>query len=108
MLEIEVWPAMLIEADRLDVPMFMANGNLLPNKMLRLKNWKRSGLYMYRLFDHIFTRAEDYVERYEATGVLRKDITITGELKLDVPRDPELIAKGQVLRNSWAEKTLLS
>ena len=103
-LEIEVWPAMLIEADRLDVPMFMANGNLLPNKMLRLKNWKRSGLYMYRLFDHIFTRAEDYVERYEATGVLREDITITGELKLDVPRDPELIAKGQVLRNSWARK----
>ena len=101
-LEIETWPAMLIEADRLRVPMYLANGNLVPKHMPRLNNWKRSSLFMYRLFDHIFTRDEDFVDRFEATGVLRKDLTITGELKLDTPRNSTSIAKGQTWREAWA------
>jgi 3-deoxy-D-manno-octulosonic-acid transferase len=103
-LEIEIWPAMLIVADTLGVPMYLANGNLLAKKMSRLKNWKRSNLHMYRLFDHIFTRTEDYADRYEETGVLRNDITVTGELRLDMPRDPLLIARGEFLRTAWAGK----
>ena len=103
-LEIEVWPAMLLEADKLGVPMYLANGNLLERSMPRLNTWKRSGLHMYRLFDHIFTRADGFVDRYEATGVLSKDLTITGELKLDTPRDPLLILKGQSWRKAWAGK----
>ena len=101
-LEIEVWPAMLLEADKLRIPMYLANGNLQERSMPRLNTWKRSGLHMYRLFDHIFTRANDFVDRYETTGVLSKDLTITGELKLDTPRDPLLILKGQSWRNAWA------
>ena len=103
-LEKEIWPAMLMQADKLGVPMYLANGNLLERSMPRLNNWKRSGLHMYRLFDHIFTRADDYADRYEATGVLRKNLTITGELKLDTPCDPALISEGQSWRKVWAEK----
>jgi 3-deoxy-D-manno-octulosonic-acid transferase len=32
-LEIEIWPAMLIEATRIGVPMMMVNGNLLERSM---------------------------------------------------------------------------
>ena len=100
-LEIEIWPAMLVEADRLGIPMYMANGNLLDRAMPRLKNWRKSNLHMYRLFDHIFTRNQDYANRYVATGVQSNDITITGELKLDTPRDPVLISRGQEMREAW-------
>jgi len=103
-LEIEIWPAMLVEADRLGVPMYLANGNLLARAMPRLNTWKRNGLHMYRLFDHIFTRAEDYVNRYETVGVLRKDLTITGELRLDKTSNPLSIAKGRAWREAWAGK----
>jgi 3-deoxy-D-manno-octulosonic-acid transferase len=103
-LEIEIWPAMLIQANRLGVPMYLVNGNLLAKSMTRLNTWKRSGLHMYRLFDHIFTRADDYVDRYKATGVLHKDLTVTGELRLDIPRNPISIAKGQAWREAWAGK----
>jgi len=103
-LEIEIWPAMLIEADRFGVPMYLANGNLLARAMPRLDTWKRSSLHMYRLFDHIFTRAEDYVNRYEATGVLRKDLTITGELRLDRTSNPLSLAEGRAWREAWAGK----
>ena len=100
-LEIEIWPSMLIEADRLSIPMFMANGNLLPNRMKRLQKWRRHGLYLYRLFDHIFTRSQDYVERYIATGVRPENISIVGELRLDTLPDQDLLAFGRNLRQTW-------
>ena len=103
-LEVEIWPAMLIEADKLGIPMFMANGNLSEKKMPQLKTWKRSSLHLYRLFDHIFTKTKDYAARYESTGVLHRDLTVAGELKLDTPRDPLSIKKGQAWRKSWANK----
>ena len=100
-LEIEIWPSMLIEADRLSIPMFMASGNLLPNRMKRLQTWRRHGLYLYRLFDHIFTRSQDYVERYIATGVRPENISIVGELRLDTLPDQDLLAFGRNLRQTW-------
>lgn len=103
-LEIEIWPAMLVEADRLGVPMYLANGNLLARAMPRLNTLKRTGLHMYRLFDHIFTRAEDYVNRYETVGVLRKDLTVTGDLRLDRASNPLSLAEGRAWREGWAGK----
>jgi len=100
-LEIEIWPAMLIEADRLSIPMFMANGNLLPNRMKRLQTWRRHGLYLYRLFDHIFTRSQDYVERYIDAGVRPENVSIAGELRFDTQPGSALLAFGRDLRQTW-------
>ena len=100
-LEIETWPAMLIEADKLKLPMYLANGNLVALALKRLESWKCHSLYMYRLFNHIFTKSEEYVDRYRGTGVQRQDLTVVGDLKLENPRDPALIAKGQAWRRAW-------
>ena len=104
-LEIETWPAMLVEADKLKLPMYLANGNLVALALKRLESWKRHSLYMYRLFDHIFTRSEEYVDRYRGTGVQLQDLTVIGDLKLENPRNPELIAKGQAWRKAWADES---
>ena len=104
-LEIETWPAMLVEADKLKLPMYLANGNLVALALKRLESWKRHSLYMYRLFNHIFTRSEEYVDRYRGTGVQLQDLTVIGDLKLENPRNPELIAKGQAWRKAWADES---
>ena len=104
-LEIETWPAMLVEADKLKLPMYLANGNLVALALKRLESWKRHSLYMYRLFNHIFTRSEEYVDRYRGTGVQLQDLTVIGDLKLENPRNPELIAKGQAWRKAWVDKS---
>ena len=103
-LEIETWPAMLIEADKLKLPMYLANGNLVSLALSRLENWKRHSLYMYRLFNHIFTRSEEYVDRYKATGVQPQDLTVVGDLKLENPRDYALIETGQAWRKAWVDE----
>ena len=104
-LEIETWPAMLVEADKLKLPMYLANGNLVALALKRLESWKRHSLYMYRLFNHIFTRSEEYVDRYRGTGVQLQDLTVIGDLKLENPRNPELIAKGQAWRKAWIDES---
>ena len=104
-LEIETWPAMLVEADKLKLPMYLANGNLVALALKRLESWKRHSLYMYRLFNHIFTRSEEYVDRYRGTGVELQDLTVIGDLKLENPRNPELIAKGQAWRKAWVDES---
>ena len=103
-LELEIWPAMLMEADRLGVPMYLANGNLPAEALPRLNKWGRHRLYLFRLFNHILTRTEKYADHYKATGVRGEDITVTGDLKLDTKCDVTLIKKGQSLRNTWASK----
>ena len=105
LLEIETWPAMLVEADKLKLPMYLANGNLVALALKRLESWKRHSLYMYRLFNHIFTRSEEYVDRYRGTGVQLQDLTVIGDLKLENPRNPELIAKGQAWRKAWIDES---
>lgn len=100
-LEIEVWPAMLMQADRATIPMFMANGNLLERSMKRLGSWRRHGLYLYRLFDHVFTRDQSYADRYMKVGLAQRNITLTGDLRFDTPRDAQLLDRGKALRASW-------
>lgn len=104
-LEVEIWPAMLIEGARAGVPLVLANGNLVQRVPGQRRNWlKRQLLHLYGLFDHIFTRTDDFAARYGAIGVRPERISVVGELKYDQridPADPEL---GAALRARWAGK----
>jgi len=98
-LEIEIWPAMLIEAARAGVPMVMANGNLLERSM---KGGLRVHLMrLYLLFARIFTRTEEYRQRYLLVGVPVERIEIVGEMKSDQWIDPAHPATGTRLRATW-------
>jgi 3-deoxy-D-manno-octulosonic-acid transferase len=99
-LEIELWPAMLIETVRSGVPVVLANGNLLD------RSEKRSGLrgqvlQLYRLFEVIFTRDDSYRDRYLRIGVAPDRVRIVGELKYDQWIDPAQPAMGRALRARW-------
>ncbi len=101
-LEVEIWPAMLIESARAGVPLVLANGNLVQRVPGQRRNWlKRQLLLLYRLFDHIFTRTEAFATRYAEIGVPRERISVVGELKYDQRIDPADPALGAALRLRW-------
>lgn len=107
-LEIELWPAMLIETVRKGVPVVMANGNLL-ERALR-PGWLRAHVSrLYRLFSAIFTREEAYRDRYLGIGVDPARIHVVGELKYDQWIDPAHPPMGRALRARWpgAERILM-
>lgn len=99
--EIEIWPAMLRESRRAGLPCIMVNGNLLPKAMpdgSRLRDWL---LGHYRLFTHVFTRTEEYRDRYLALGLPPAAVTVVGEMKYDQWIDATHPATGARLRGNW-------
>ena len=87
-MEIEIWPAMLIETARKGVLVTMANGNLL-DRSTDKKNYLRRRLNnLYQIFNHIFTRTDEYRSRYLSIGVKPENVSVVGELKFDQLIDP--------------------
>jgi 3-deoxy-D-manno-octulosonic-acid transferase len=108
-LEIEIWPAMMIEATRAGVPMVMANGNLLERSIGGMRWPRRHLLALYRLFARVFTRDAAYRDRYLAVGVQADRIDVVGEMKYDQWIEPHHLEQGKRLRQGWngAERVLL-
>lgn len=108
-LEIEIWPAMMIEATRAGVPMVMANGNLLARSMGTGRGLRRHLMALYRLFARVFTRDDSYRARYLAVGVPPDRIEVVGEMKYDQWIDPAQTALGAALRARWpgAQRVLM-
>ena len=112
-MEIELWPAMLIETARRGVPVVMANGNLLERSMGQghgFRSWLRRRLMsLYSLFSMIFTRDEVYRDRYMRLNVDPKRLRVVGEMKYDQWIDPAHPPMGRCLRARWpgAERVLM-
>lgn len=109
-LEVEIWPAMLIETARAGVPVVLANGNLVYRSPDRRHSWlKRQLLQLYALFDHVFTRTDAFRQRYIEIGVAPERISVVGELKYDQRIDPAEPERGKRLRKTWpgADRVLM-
>lgn len=100
-LELEIWPAMLTEARRAQIPMVLVNGNLLARSIAEKRGLRRHLLRLYAEFTHIFTRTAEYRDRYIQVGVDPGRISVVGELKQDQWVDPAHPAMGMQLRARW-------
>ena len=87
-MEIEIWPAMLIETARKGVLVTMANGNLLDRSTDKKDYLRRRLNNLYQIFNHIFTRTDEYRSRYLSIGVKPENVSVVGELKFDQLIDP--------------------
>ena len=87
-MEIEIWPAMLIETARKGILVTMANGNLLDRSTDKKDYLRRRLNNLYQIFNHIFTRTDEYRSRYLSIGVKPENVSVVGELKFDQLIDP--------------------
>jgi 3-deoxy-D-manno-octulosonic-acid transferase len=97
-MEIEIWPAMLMETARKGIPIAMANGNLLERSMGNGAGPRSHMLKLYHLFSHIFTRTDVYQDRYIRIGVSPSRISVVGEMKFDQLVDPRHLVMAKRLR----------
>jgi 3-deoxy-D-manno-octulosonic-acid transferase len=100
-LEIELWPAMLIETARRGVPLVMANGNLLDRSIGSGRGLRRHLMRLYGLFSLILTRDQAYRARYLRVGVAPQRLQVVGEMKYDQWIDPAHPPMGRSLRARW-------
>jgi len=102
-MEIEIWPAMLIETTRKGIPIAMANGNLLEESIDKGRGLRGHILMLYRLFSHICTRTQSYHDRYTRIGVDPSRVSVVGEMKYDQLIDPAHLKMAKTLRANLDE-----
>ena len=108
--ESEIWPGMLFEAERAAVPMIQVNGNYAERSFRRdQRRWGGLRLQLFRGFRHVLTKSEAHRARYLGTGLPASRVHLVGELKFDQASDPAQAAAADRLMRDWpkARKTLL-
>jgi 3-deoxy-D-manno-octulosonic-acid transferase len=95
-MEIEIWPRMIMAARAAGVPLFMCNAQY-PSKSFA-RDTTRTGLRaeLMRGFAGALVKSDLQRDRFAAVGVT--NIAVTGELRFAQPVPPGLVAAGQAAR----------
>ncbi|HOO63594.1 MAG TPA: glycosyltransferase N-terminal domain-containing protein [Synergistaceae bacterium] len=80
-LETEVWPSLLEELSRRNIPAFLVNGRFSDRTLARGKRWKKFYCQALNRFEKLFLRSEEERSRALLLGVEPHRIRITGENK---------------------------
>jgi 3-deoxy-D-manno-octulosonic-acid transferase len=89
LVETELWPNLLAEAERRRVPVVVVNGRLAPERLGRYR--RLSGLYgpLLRGLHAIGAAGSDEAGRFVALGVSDQAVRVIGNLKFDLPASIE-------------------
>ena len=86
LVETELWPVTLGEAARRGMPVLVVNGRLSERSVSRLRLLRPLVSRAIGALTHVAARSQRDAERFEAIGVRRERIAVSGDLKLD--REP--------------------
>lgn len=84
--ESDLWPNLLSETAARGVPMVLINARLSERSFRRWQRMPKAIAHLLHLFALALARTDTDAERLEALGAPR--VTVTGDLKLDVPAPP--------------------
>ncbi|MBU3537348.1 3-deoxy-D-manno-octulosonic acid transferase [Polynucleobacter sp. UK-Gri1-W3] len=92
-METEAWPTVVFRCKEIGLPLFLVNARLSERSARRVNRFGEAGRALFQAFAGILAQTEFDAQRYRSLGV--ENIVITGNLKFDVPLDPQLLAKGK-------------
>jgi len=96
--ESDLWPNMILAASERHVPLILVNGRLSERSYGRWRHFPRTIETLLRRFDLCLVRSPNDAERFGALGAPR--ISVTGNLKFDVPALPADARKLTTLRDA--------
>ena len=95
-METEAWPTVVFRCAEIGLPLYLVNARLSERSARRVNQFGKAGRALFQAFTGILAQTEFDAERYRSLGV--RNVSITGNLKFDVPLDPELVGKGILWR----------
>jgi 3-deoxy-D-manno-octulosonic-acid transferase len=104
--ESELWPNIMIETSRRDVPMILVNGRLSENSFRRWRNFRVTIGDLLRRLDLCLARTPADAERLSELGA--PHVVIPGDLKLDGPTPPADGAKLATLKGAIGGRPLIA
>ncbi|WP_296420427.1 3-deoxy-D-manno-octulosonic acid transferase [Pseudooctadecabacter sp.] len=105
-MEIEIWPAMVLSARAKGVPLYMCNAQY-PSKSLERDSTKlRIRQRIMGKFAGAFVKSQLQADRFASVGV--PNIQITGELRFDQPVPPALLAAADRFRPTLGDRPVVT
>lgn len=93
-METEAWPTVVFYCAQIGLPLFLVNARLSERSSRRVNQFGKAGRALFQAFTGILAQSEFDAQRYRDLGV--KNVEIVGNLKFDVPLDPDLARQGRL------------
>ncbi len=98
LVELELWPGLLIAAKLRGVPVFVTNGRLTERSCRRYAKGGALARGLFSLVDAYGVQTAEYEERFRRLGVEPRALAVLGNLKHD--HDPtSRVSSGQIIRD---------
>ncbi len=95
-METEVWPTLIDECRRADMPLVLTNGRMSARSYKRATRFGRATREVFGGFARVLAQSPADAQRLMALGARR--VAVLGNLKFDMATPPELVARGQAWR----------
>ena len=103
-METELWPNLVAECKRAQVPVVLANGRLSARSARGYQRVAALVRPMFAALDWAAVQTAAEAERFRALGVTDPALTVTGSIKFDLKPGAELLDTAQQWRTQWGER----
>jgi 3-deoxy-D-manno-octulosonic-acid transferase len=104
--ESDLWPNLIIGAAAKNIPLILVNGRLSERSFTRWRYLPKTIGRLLRSFDLCLTQSSADAERFSDLGAPR--VSITGNLKLDVPAPPVDAGKLTAMRTMMRQRPMIA
>ena len=106
-METEVWPNMIAQCVRRNIPISLINGRLSDKTLRQTQKWPKLMGNAYAGFTRVCAQTETDAQRYRQIGVVNEQLHVTGNLKFDMTIPSEQVAKGERIKALLADKRIV-
>jgi 3-deoxy-D-manno-octulosonic-acid transferase len=100
-METEIWPNLYLEAQRMNIPLLMANARLSAKSVARYAYLEKLVSRVLQSVHWIGAQSAADAERLTACGADPAHVEVTGNLKFDMDVAASLTEKAEALRTRW-------
>ncbi|EML1595915.1 lipid IV(A) 3-deoxy-D-manno-octulosonic acid transferase [Burkholderia cenocepacia] len=97
-METEVWPTLIDECRRADVPLVLTNARMSARSFRRAAKFGAATRDVFGGFSRVLAQSPADAERLTSLGA--RNVTVLGNLKFDMTTPPELAARGHAWRDA--------
>jgi len=105
-MEIEIWPRMIMSAERAGIPLFLCNAQYPKKSFDRDAISTRWRADLHRHIAGAFVKSEIQKSRFDTVGT--PNVEVTGELRFDQPIPAALLATGQQLKTTLLKRRVIA
>lgn len=107
LMETEVWPNWIAQCFQRAIPAYLINGRMSEKTFKNTLKWRSLMAPCYQAFTHICAQSTIDAQRYEVIGVEKECISVTGNLKFDVPIPTAQLKQGQAIKQLFGSRPVL-